>query len=139
MYSCLFFTSLNHTHGSALQGLNPSCSIMSWGLCDLLKPELFKPYRVLWITSICPCNSSNSGPATMYNFSFVVASRYALPMSPHQTSMLFNWLGILIVLRILLRLLQNRCYLLNHELGEHLLLVWLCDLHHVYIQNPGVP
>ena len=90
MYSYLFFTSLNHTHRSALQGLNQSCSIMSWILCDHLKPELFKPYRALWITSICPCSSSNSGPATIYNFSFVVASRYALSMPAHQTFMLFN-------------------------------------------------
>ena len=86
----LFFFSLNQTHGSALQDLNPSCSMMSWSLCDHLKPELFKPYRALWITSICPYSSSNSGPAAMYNSSVVVASRYALPMSAPQTSMLFN-------------------------------------------------
>ena len=63
---------------------------MSWILCDHLKPELFKPYRALWITSRCPYSSSNSGQATMYNFSFVVAYRYALPMSASQTFMLFN-------------------------------------------------
>ena len=89
MYSYLFFTSLNHRHGSALQGLNLSCSMMSWILCDHLKNELFKPYRALWITSRCPFSSSNSGPA-MYNYSFVGASRYAFPMSAPQTSMLFN-------------------------------------------------
>ena len=90
MYSYLFFTSLNPTHGSVLQGLNPSCSMMSWSLCDHLKPELLKPYRALWITSICPCSSSNAGTATMYNFYFVVGSSYSLPISAPRTFMLFN-------------------------------------------------
>ena len=112
---------------------------MSWGLSDHLKPELFQPNRALWITSICPCSSSNYGPATMYNFSFAVASRYAFQMSAPQTSMLFNFcLGILIVLRILLRQLQNRCYQMDQELGDHLLLVWLYDAHLVNMQEPGV-
>ena len=90
MYSYLFFTSLYPTHGSALQGLNPSCSMLSWGLFDHLKPELLKPYRALWMTSIFPCSSSNEDTATMYNFSFVLASSYALPISAPQTYMLFN-------------------------------------------------
>ena len=90
MYSYLPFISLNQTHGLAFHGLKLSCSMMSWILCDHLKPELFKPYRALRITTICPCGSSNSGPGTMYSFSFVVASRYALPISVPQTSMLFN-------------------------------------------------
>ena len=63
--------------------------MMSWILCDNLKPELFNLYSALWITSICPCSSSNSGPSTIYSFSFVVASRYALPISAPQTFMLF--------------------------------------------------
>ena len=74
IYSNIFilsFFSLNHTHGSALQGLKMSCSMMSWILCDCLKPELFKPCRAKWVTGICPCSSSNSAPATMYSFSFV--------------------------------------------------------------------
>ena len=52
----------------------------------------FKPYtpRSLWITSIYPCSSSNSRPVYMYNFSFMVASGYALPMSAPQTSILFK-------------------------------------------------
>ena len=98
--------------------------MMSWILCDHLKPELFEPYRALWITSICHCSSSNSGPATMYSFSLVVASRYALPMSAPKLSCCSIWLAILIGLGILLSLLQNRCYLFGQELGDHLLLTF---------------
>ena len=61
----------------------------------------------------------------MYSFSFVVASRYALPMSAPRLSCCSIWLGILIALGILLKLLQNRCYLLDQELGHHQLLVGL--------------
>ena len=139
LYLYLSFISLKHTHGSALQGLKLSCSMMSWILCDHLKPELFKPYGALWITSICSSSSSNSEPATMYSFSFVVVSRYALPMSAPRLSCCSIWLGILIALGILLKLLQNRCYLLDQELGDHLLLICLCDIHCVYMQGPGVP
>ena len=71
MYLYLSFLSLNHTHGSALQGLKVSCSMMSWIFCDHLKPELFKPYSALWLNAL-DCKSfyigSNpilSGPATM--------------------------------------------------------------------------
>ena len=57
-----------------MQGLNPHCNKMSLILCDHLKPQLFRPYRALWIMMMCHYSSSNSGPATMYNFSFVVTS-----------------------------------------------------------------
>ena len=38
MYSYLFLISLNHTQGAALQGLKLISNIMSWILCDHLKP-----------------------------------------------------------------------------------------------------
>ena len=41
---------------------------------------------------MCPCSSSNSGPATptIYALSLVVVSRYALPMSAAETFMLLS-------------------------------------------------
>ena len=75
----------------------------------------------------------------MYSFSFVVASRYALPISAPQTFKVFSWIGIWIVLGILLRLLLRRCCLLDQELGDHLLLISLYGAHHVCMQIPGVP
>ena len=75
----------------------------------------------------------------MYSYSFVVASRYTLPISAPRLSCYLIWLGILIVLVILLKLLQNRCCLLDQELGDHLLITWLYDIHHVCMQRPGVP
>ena len=90
MYSYLSLIFLNHTHGPALQGVKLSSNVISCILCDHLRPELFRPYRALWITSMCPCNSSNSGPAIMYNFSFVLASRYTLPISAAQAFILLS-------------------------------------------------
>ena len=131
MYSYLSFISPSHTQGSAFQCLELSCSMMSWILCDHLKPEIFNPYSALSITSICPCSYSDSGPATMYGFSFVVALRYAFPKSAPQTFMLFN-------LGTLLKLLQSRCCLLDQELDDHLLLVLLYGVHHVCMPKPDV-
>ena len=90
LYLSLIF--LNHTHGSALQAVKLSSNIISSIFCDHLRPELFRPYRALWIASMCPCNSSNSGLAIMYsyNFSFMVASSYALPISAAQTIILLS-------------------------------------------------
>ena len=74
----------------------------------------------------------------MYIFSFVVASRYALPISVSQTFMLFHLARkILIVLGILLKLLLNRCCLLDQELDDHLLLIRLNGIHHVCMQRLG--
>ena len=58
---------LSQTQGSALEGEKPMSNMMSWILWDHLRPELFSPYNALYITSICPSSSSNSGPATMYD------------------------------------------------------------------------
>ena len=71
----------------------------------------------------------------MYSFSFVVASIYALPMSAHQTFML--WIEILLALVTLLKLLQSICCLLDQELDDHQLLVLLYGVHHLSIQKPG--
>ena len=112
---------------------------MSWILSDHLKPELFKPYRTLWITSICPCSPSNSEPATTYSYSFVVASRYAWGTNicppPPPTFMLYNLARNIDSLRLLLKLLQNRCCLLDQELGDHPILIWLYDVHYVCMQK----
>ena len=81
---------LSHTQGSALDGEKPMSNMISWIFWDNLRPELFSPYSALYITSICPSSSSNSGPATMYSFSLVFASNYALPISAPQTSRLFS-------------------------------------------------
>ena len=91
-YSCLVahFAFLSHTQWSALEGEKPMSNIMSWILWDHLRPELFSPYSALYITNMCPSRSSNSGPATMYSFSLVFASKYALPISAPQTSRLFS-------------------------------------------------
>ena len=75
---------------SALQGEKPMSNMMSWIFWDHLRPELFSPYSALYINSICPSSSSNSGPATTYSFSLVFASKNALPMSAPQTSRLFS-------------------------------------------------
>ena len=135
MYSYLFFTSLNHTHGSALQGLNPSCSMMSWILCDHLKPELFKPYRAWWITNICLVVLQILPQLLCIIFLLWwflgMHCQCLLPRLPCCSIRL----GTLKVLRILLRLLQNRCYLLDQEIRDHLLLVWLCSIHHVYMME----
>ena len=84
------FAFLSHTQGSALQGEMPMSNMMSWIFSDHHRPELFSPYSALYITSICPSSSSNSGPATTYSFSLVFASKYALPISSPQTSGLFS-------------------------------------------------
>ena len=67
-YLVVHFAFLSHTQGSALQGEKPMSNMMSWIFWDHLRPELFSPYSALYITSICPSSSSNSGPATMYSF-----------------------------------------------------------------------
>ena len=113
MYSYLVFISLNQTQGSVLQGLNPNCNKMSWILFDHLRTELFRPYRALWVTRMGPCNSSNSGPAIMYIFSFVVASSYALPIPAPQTSILFNLARKTDNVN-LVETTSERCYLLSH-------------------------
>ena len=92
MYSYLVahFAFLSHTQGSALHGENPMSNMISWIFLDHLRPECFNPYSALYIASICPSSSSNSGPATMYTFSLVFASKYALPISAPQTSTLLS-------------------------------------------------
>ena len=52
--------------------------------------------------------------------------------------MLFNLARILTGLGILLKILQNRSFLLDQELVDHLLLAWLYDVHCVFMQEPGV-
>ena len=89
-YLVAHFAFLSHTQGSALQGEKPISNMMSGIFWDHFRPELFSPYSALYITNICPANSSNSGPATMYSFCLVFASRYALPISAPQTSRLFS-------------------------------------------------
>ena len=90
-YLVAHFAFLSHTQGSALHGEKPMSNMISWIFWDHLRPELFSRYSALYITSICPSSSSNSGAATMYSFSLVFASKYALPISAHQTSRLFSW------------------------------------------------
>ena len=89
-YLVAHFAFLSHTQGLALQGEKPMSNMMSWIFWDHLRPELFSPYSALYITSICPSSSSNSGPATIYSFSLVFASKYALPISAPQTLRLFS-------------------------------------------------
>ena len=89
-YLVAHFAFLSHTQGSALEGEKPMSNMMSWIFWDHLRPELLSPYSALYITNICPSSSSNSGPATMYSFSLVFASKYALPISAPQTSRLFS-------------------------------------------------
>ena len=55
--------------------------MMSWILCDHFKPELFEPYRALWITSVYILVVLQTQVQLLCSFSLVVASRYALPMS----------------------------------------------------------
>ena len=85
-YLVAHFAFLSYMQGSALEGEKPMSNMMSW----ILRPELFSPYSALYITNICPSSSSNSGPAAMYSFSLVFASKYALPISAPQTSRLFS-------------------------------------------------
>ena len=47
------------------------------------------------------------------------------------------WTGILLALGTLLKLLQNRCCLLDQELDDCLLLFWLYGIHHGWMQRPG--
>ena len=89
-YLVAHFAFLSHTQGSAYEGEKPMSNMMSWIFWDHLRPELLSPYSALYITNICPSSSSNSGPATMYSFSLVFASKYALPISAPQTSRLFS-------------------------------------------------
>ena len=89
-YLVAHFAFMSHTQGSALVGEKPMSDMMSWIFWDCLRRELFTPYSALYITSICPSSSSNSGHATMYSFSLVFASKYALPISAPQTSRLFS-------------------------------------------------
>ena len=89
-YSAAHFAFLSHTQGSALEGEKPMSNMMSWIFWDHLRPELFSPYSALYITSMCPSSSSNSGPATMYSFSLVFASKYTLLISAPQTSRLLS-------------------------------------------------
>ena len=89
-YLVAHFAFLSHTQGSALEGEKPMSNMMSWIFWDHLRPERLSPYNALYITNICPSSSSNSGPATMYIFSLVFASKYALPISAPQTSRLFS-------------------------------------------------
>ena len=89
-YLVAHFAFLSHTQGSVLEGEKPMSYMMSWTLRAHLRPELSSPYSALYITNICPSSSSNSGPATMYSFSLVFASKYALPISAPQTSRLFS-------------------------------------------------
>ena len=90
LYMVAHFAFLSHTQGSALEGEKPMSNMMSWIFWDHLRPELLSPYSVLYITNMCPSSSSNSGPATMYSFSLVFASKYAIPISAPQTSRLFS-------------------------------------------------
>ena len=71
-YLVAHFAFLSHTQGSALEGEKPMSNMMSWIFWDHLRPELLSPYSALYITNICPSSSSNSGPATMYSFSFAL-------------------------------------------------------------------
>ena len=89
-YLVAHFAFLSHTQGAALEGEKAMSNMMSWIFWDYLRPELLSPYSALYITYICPSSSSNSGPATMYRFSVVFASKYALPISAPQTSRLFS-------------------------------------------------
>ena len=89
-YLVAHFAFLSQTQVSALEGEKPMSNMMSWIFWDHLWPELFSSYSALYITNICPSSSSNSGPATMYSFSLVFASKYALPISAPQTSRLFS-------------------------------------------------
>ena len=89
-YLVAHFNFLSHTQGSALQGEKSMSNVMSWIFWDHHRPEHFSLYSALYITSICPSSSSNSGPVTMYSFSLVFASKYALPISAPQTSRLFS-------------------------------------------------
>ena len=81
IYLVAHFAFLSHTQGPALEGEKPMSSMMSWIFWDHFRQELLSPYSALYITIICPSSSSNSGPATMYSFSLVFASKYALPIS----------------------------------------------------------
>ena len=89
-YLVAHFAFLSHTQGSALEGEKPKSNMISWIFWDHLRPELLSPYSALYIINTCPSSSSNSGPATMYSFSLVFASMYALPISAPQTSRLFS-------------------------------------------------
>ena len=84
-YLVVHFAFLNHTEGSALQGEKPMSNMMSWIFWDHPRPELFSQYNALYIASIYPSSFSNSGPATIYSFSLVFASKYALSISAPQT------------------------------------------------------
>ena len=89
-YLVAHFAILSHTQGTALQAEKPMSTMMSWIFCDHHRPELFTPYSALYVTSICPSSSSKSGAATIYSFSLVYASKYALLISAPQTSRLFS-------------------------------------------------
>ena len=84
------FAFLSHTQGSGLEDEKPMSNMISWIFWDHLCPELVNSYSALYITNICPSSSSISGPATMYSFSLLFASKYALPISAPQTSRLFR-------------------------------------------------
>ena len=90
-------------------------NMMSWIFWDPLRPKLLSPYSALYIINICPSSSSNSGPATMYSFSLVFASKYAFPISAPQTSRLFSLAKNMTNLRDLIETTQE--YILSIESG----------------------
>jgi hypothetical protein len=51
---------------------------------------LFKPYKALMITKVCPANSPKSGPAKKAIYSQVLDKRYAEPISPAHMEKPYN-------------------------------------------------
>ena len=80
LYLVAHFAFLSHTQGSALKSEKPMSNMMSLIFCDHHRPGIFSSYSALYITSICPSSSSESGPATINSFSLVFASKYTLPI-----------------------------------------------------------
>ena len=76
-------------HGSAFEGRNFMSLYMPWMTSVHLLPDDLSPYRAFRKIRIYPSSSWNSGPATMWSFSSVNASRYAFLISaPHSSRLL---------------------------------------------------